>query len=100
MRCRFLVDRVKVAIDLKGEPYTKEDLESEQAMPVRFVGKEEIEKKARCLIHEAAGEAVRENVGKLRAKAREVGAPGGSSRKNFEAYVRLLHDSRLASRPC
>lgn len=100
MLCRFLVDVVKVAIELKGKVYTKEQLESEEVMPLRFMSKEEIEKKARSLIHEAEGAVARENIQKLRAKARDVVAPGGSSRTSFEAYVRLLHDSRrLASQP-
>jgi len=92
--CRFLVDSLKVAIELKGRAYTKEELESEEVRLERFMTKEEIEKKARSLLHEAEGKVVRENVTKLRAQAREVGASGGSSRRSFEAYVRLLHDSR------
>jgi hypothetical protein len=75
IRCRFLVETVKVAIELKENAYTKEELESEEAMPVRFVSKEEIEKKARSLMFEAEGQVVRENVQKLRVKAREAGAP-------------------------
>jgi len=85
-----------VAIELKGRAYTKEELESEDVRLERFMTKEEIEKKARSLLHEAEGEVVRENVKKLRAKAREAGAPGGSSCRSFEAYIRLLQDSRLA----
>lgn len=98
---RFLVDTVKAAIELKGNPFTEEQLEGELMLPVRFVSKEEIAKKARSLMLEADGEIVRENVRKLRMKAREAGAPGGSSRSNFEAYVSLIHDTHLAaSQPC
>lgn len=86
-------DKLKVAIEVTGNPYTKEELEGDKVRPVRFVPKEEIAKKARCLMHEAEGECVRKNMQNLRMKSREVGALGGSSRRNFEAYVHLLHKS-------
>lgn len=92
--CRFLVDgNLKVAIELTPNPYTKEELEGDVVRPVRFVPKEEITKKVRCLMHEAEGECVRKNMQNLRMKSREAGAVGGSSRRNFEAYVHLLHKS-------
>jgi len=98
MLCRFLVDTVKVALELIGRAYTQEELESKDVMPMRFVTKEEIEKKVRSLMHDLEIKVVRENVQKLKTKARDVGALGGSSHRNFEAYVRLLHNSLLASR--
>lgn len=88
---RFLVDTVKSAIELEENEYTKEELESEEVMPVRFVSKHEIEKKARSLMLEPEGAAARENMQKLRAIARDTNAPGGSSSRNFEAYVQHLH---------
>lgn len=90
--CRFLVDdKLKVAIELTGNPYTKEELEGDEVRPAIFVSKEEIEKKVRCLMHEAEGESVRKNMQNLRLKSREAGGPGGSSQRNFETYVHLLH---------
>ncbi|KAG0562121.1 hypothetical protein KC19_9G120000 [Ceratodon purpureus] len=88
---RFLVDTVKVAIELKGNSYTKEELEGDVVRPARFIPKEEIEKKVRILMQDAEGESVRQNMQNLREKSREAGAPDGSSRRNFEAYVNLLH---------
>lgn len=84
---------LKVGIELTQNPYTKEELEGDEVRPVRFVPKEEIAKKARCLMHEGEGECVRKNMQSLRMKSREAGAVGGSSRRNFEAYVHLLHKS-------
>lgn len=89
---RFLVDSVKVAIDLVGNPYTKEQLEGEEVRPKRSVSREEIEEKVRRLMQEAEGKVVRQNMQGLRRKAREAGAPGGSSRTNFETYVQILQD--------
>lgn len=80
-----------MAIELKANAYTKEELESDLVRPVMFYSREEIAKKVRSLMQEAEGEVVRQNVRKLQADAREAGAPGGSSQRNFEAYVRLLH---------
>lgn len=82
-----------MAIELNGNPYTQEELEGDLVRPVRFVPKEEIEKQVRSLMQEAEGDYVRKNMQTLQAKAREAGAPGGSSRRSFEAYVQLLHDA-------
>ena len=38
---------MKVAIELKGNPYT-EELEGDVVRPAQFVSKDEIEKKVRC----------------------------------------------------
>jgi hypothetical protein len=87
------VDTVKVAIELKGNPYTKEDLEGDVVRPAQFVPKEEIERKVRSLMQDARGKFIRQNMQNLRAKSREAGASGGSSRISFESYVRRLHRS-------
>lgn len=83
----------RVAIELKANPYTKEELAGDVVRPELFYSGEEIAKKARSLMRGAEGQVVRKNIQKLRADAREAGAPKGSSRRNFEAYVRLLHSS-------
>lgn len=84
---------MKVAIELKGNAYTKEELEGDVVRPAQFVSKEEIAQKARSLMPGAEGEFVRKNMQQiLRAKSRDAGAPGGSSRRNFDTYVRLLSD--------
>lgn len=93
MNRRFLVDMARVAIELKANPYTEEELAGDVVRPELFYSGEEIAKKARSLMQGAEGQVVRENIQKLRADAREAGAPKGSSRRNFEAYVRLLHSS-------
>ncbi|KAG0558974.1 hypothetical protein KC19_10G069100 [Ceratodon purpureus] len=90
---RFLVDVVKVAIDLEANAYTKEELEGDEVRPVCFVSKQEIEKKVRILMYDAEGHFVRQNTKNLRVKAREANAPGGPSRRNFETYVRHLRDN-------
>ena len=92
-KCRFLVDVVKVAIDLEANAYTKEELEGDEVRPVCFVSKQEIEKKVRILMYDAEGHFVRQNTKNLRVKAREANAPGGPSRRNFETYVRHLRDN-------
>ena len=92
------MDTAKVAIELKANPYTKEELESDVVKPELFYSWEEIAKKVRSLMQEAEGQVVRKNVQKLRAAGREAGALGGSSRRSFEAYVRLLHSSGKCNR--
>lgn len=88
------MDELNVAIELNGNPYTREDLEGDLVRPPRFVPKEEIEKKVRSLMQDAEGDCVtRKNMQTLQAKAREAGAPGGSSRRNLEAYVQHLRDA-------
>jgi hypothetical protein len=92
------VDTLKVAIEMKGNPYTEED--GDLPRPVEFMSRDEIARKTRSLMQEAEGRLVRKNIQKLRTKCREAVAAGGSSRRNLEAYVRLLHtnaDLRSAS---
>ncbi|KAG0598706.1 hypothetical protein M758_12G094800 [Ceratodon purpureus] len=89
---RYLVDTSKLAIELEANPYTKEELEGDKVRPEPFYSREEIAKKVRNLMHEAEGQVVRKNIQRLRSAAREAGALGGSSRRNFEAYIRLLHN--------
>ena len=86
------MDTSKLAIELEANPYTKEELEGDKVRPEPFYSREEIAKKVRNLMHEAEGQAVRKNIQRLRSAAREAGALGGSSRRNFEAYIRLLHN--------
>ena len=91
-----------MAIELKGNAYTTEELEGDVLRPAEFVSREEIARKARSLIQEAEGQSVRENIQKLKAECWEAVAVGGSSRRSLEAYVRLLHASsvtRSASYP-
>ncbi|XP_024357189.1 mogroside I-E synthase [Physcomitrium patens] len=102
LNCRILVDTLRVAIEVEGNPHTKEELESEKVRLDRFVSKEEIEKKVRNLMQEEKGQLIRENMQRLRIKSREVLSQGGCSRQSFEAYLRLLRGKRdnfLASRP-
>ncbi|KAG0612863.1 hypothetical protein M758_6G057900 [Ceratodon purpureus] len=97
---RSFVDRLKVAIELKANAYTKDELESDVPRPVVFMSKEEIARKARSLMQEAEGQVVRENIQKLWTECLEAVAAGGSSRRNLETYVRHLHSiaqSRSAS---
>ncbi|KAG0623188.1 hypothetical protein M758_3G155000 [Ceratodon purpureus] len=97
---RSFVDKLKVAIELKANAYTKEELESDVPRPVVFMSKEEIARKARSLMQEAEGQVVRENIQKLWTECLEAVAAGGSSRRNLETYVRHLHSiaqSRSAS---
>lgn len=96
------MDTLRVAIEVEGNPHTKEELESEKVRLDRFVSKEEIEKKVRNLMQEEKGQLIRENMQRLRIKSREVLSQGGCSRQSFEAYLRLLRGKRdnfLASRP-
>jgi len=83
-------------MELKGNACTKEDLEGDVVRPRLFVSKEEIEQKVRSLILGAEGQFVRKNMQNLRAKSRIAGAPGGSSNRNFCAYVRLLCDMQTS----
>ncbi|XP_024364407.1 UDP-glycosyltransferase 72B1 [Physcomitrium patens] len=88
---RFLVDTLRIAVELKGDNYAELELEGDGLRPPLRVSKEEIANKIRCLMVEEESQLLQLNIQKLMVKFKEAGALGGSSRLNFEAYVSLLH---------
>lgn len=90
------MDEAKAAMEVQGNPYTKEELEGDEVRPRPFVSKDEIERKARSLMQGEGGQSVRNAMQTLRVQSRDAGAPGGSSRRCFDAYVKLLHDMQTS----
>lgn len=74
-----------------GLELQREELESNSINSKQPVSKGEIKRKVRSLMQEEEGKIVRENTRKMRLNAKKAVAEGGSSRKNFETYVQLLH---------
>ncbi|KAG0576275.1 hypothetical protein KC19_5G068000 [Ceratodon purpureus] len=82
LNCRFLVDEAKTAVEVrKGEN--------------GFVSREEVARAARELMAEPEGDAVKENVRKLREKVKKaVCEADGSVQKSVENFLAELKTSR------
>lgn len=89
--CRFLVDTVKLALEVPRGARTIASVINPKEHPAPLVTKEVIEHSVRLLMQEDEGRAVRENMQKMNASARKAVQPGGTSRRNVETYISLLH---------
>lgn len=88
---RFLVDTVKLATEVPRGPRTIASVLDIKENPAPLVTKEVIERSVRLLMQEDGGFAVRENMQKMMTSAHKAVQPGGTSRRNVETYVSLLH---------
>ncbi|KAG0565988.1 hypothetical protein KC19_7G029400 [Ceratodon purpureus] len=94
---RFLVDTAKLAIELEREPLDRaQDIGNGHRIK-RRVRKEEISRQVHKLMHEEEGRVIRQNVQQMKLNAQRAVAPGGSSTRNFENYVCLLHARATAA---
>lgn len=89
--CRFLVDTAKLAIEVPRGARTIASVIDNKENPSPLVTKEVIERSVRMLMQEDGGFAVRENMRKMKTSAQKAVQPGGTSRRNVETYVSLLH---------
>ena len=89
--CRFLVDTVKLAMEVPRGARTIASVLNPQENPAPLVTKEVIERSVRMFMQEDGGFAVRENMQKMSTSARNAVQPGGTSTRNFETYISLLH---------
>jgi hypothetical protein len=89
--CRFLVDTVKLATEVPRGPRTIASVLDIKENPAPLVTKEVIERSVRLLMQEDGGSAVRGNMQKMMTSAHKAVQPGGTSRRNVETYVSLLH---------
>jgi hydroquinone glucosyltransferase len=81
MNCRFLVDIAKLAIEV-------------QIGKEGFVEKEEVTRVVRLLMQKSLGSDIHKHARKMQELAHEAMAPGGSSQKNLDDYVKELAVSK------
>lgn len=89
--CRFVVDTAKLAIEVPRGIRTIASAIDLKGNPAPLVAKEVIERSVRMLMQEDGGSAVRENMQKMKTSAQKAVRPGGTSRRNLETYISLLH---------
>jgi hypothetical protein len=91
------VDTARLAVELEREPVDPEQDIGQNGRIRRRVRKAEISKQIRKLMQEEEGRVIRQNVQKMKLSAQRAVAPAGSSTRNFENYVCLLHARATAA---